>query len=133
MTIGQKIRWIRRGLGWYQHELASAVGVEPPTVSRWENDEMLPSPKMLIKIAEALIKPPDFFEEDSKEPEDIPEILARLEKLEESQENHKQSDQEKELLSLFRKVNDVQRDEILFYIRGITRDKSKPVSGRKRL
>lgn len=54
MDLPAKIKQARIEKGLTQAELAEKIGVEPPSVSRWEGGEMAPRPKMIHKIAEAL-------------------------------------------------------------------------------
>lgn len=48
------LRTRREELGLGQAELASRVGVTQQTISRWENGEVVPPPKRLAKVAQAL-------------------------------------------------------------------------------
>lgn len=61
MTLGEKIKAARKAKGWFQHDLAKKVGVEPPTVSRWEKDHIQPDAQNMKAIAEALDKPAEWF------------------------------------------------------------------------
>lgn len=61
MTLGEKIKAARKAKGWYQHDLAVAVGVEPPTVSRWESDLVEPDSQNLLAIAKATGKLIEWF------------------------------------------------------------------------
>lgn len=53
-TTGKRIRAARNNLGLDQAALARAVEVHPKTVSRWENDVMVPDSDVLQRVAEAL-------------------------------------------------------------------------------
>ncbi len=48
------LRTRREELGLGQAELADRVGVTQQTISRWENGEVVPPPKRLAKVAQAL-------------------------------------------------------------------------------
>lgn len=81
MTLGDKIRLAREAKGWIQDQLAEACGVEPPTVSRWENNLIRPRPKTLLLIAEKTGKPVEWFQ-PSASTAPSPELEARLAALE---------------------------------------------------
>lgn len=49
--INEMIRKLRKDFNISQVELASKLGVTKQCVSNWENDNILPSIEMLIKIA----------------------------------------------------------------------------------
>ena len=52
--LNQRIRLLRRARNMSQVELAHRLGVTKQSVSNWENDNIMPSIEMLIRIA-------DFF------------------------------------------------------------------------
>ena len=54
MELGSQIKKHRNELSLSQEELAEKVYVSRQTISNWENDNILPSIEMLVKIA-------DFF------------------------------------------------------------------------
>lgn len=49
--LGEKIKILRTSRGLNQIELANAIGVTKQCISNWENDNILPSIEMLIKLA----------------------------------------------------------------------------------
>jgi len=49
----------RRGL--FLQELAAVLGVNAATVSRWENNHVVPPPDMIAAVAKALDFPPEYF------------------------------------------------------------------------
>ena len=51
IMINEMIRKLRKDFNISQVELASKLGVTKQCVSNWENDNILPSIEMLIKIA----------------------------------------------------------------------------------
>ena len=53
-TLSENIKRLRQAKGLNQVELAKRLGVTKQCVSNWENDNVVPSIEMLIKIA-------DFF------------------------------------------------------------------------
>ncbi len=52
MNLNENIRKLRMGAGISQVEFAKRIGVTKQCVSNWENDNILPSVEMLVKIAE---------------------------------------------------------------------------------
>lgn len=102
--IGEKIRLARDLKGMSQAELAEAVGVDVPSVSRWETGKTRPRGK-LPRIAEALDKPVGWFFS-----EEIGGHLAELEKRLVTLENATKglsadlTPKEIKLLQLFRSV-----------------------------
>lgn len=77
--LNELIALARIEAGLNQEQLAEAVGVEPPTVSRWESGSMAPRPARLAKIAKALHKPVSWFTDGGLQNSDL---LKRLEQLE---------------------------------------------------
>lgn len=51
MTLGQKIREIRKAKGWTQKELAERLGMTTAQISRWEHDHVTPRVKNLQDLA----------------------------------------------------------------------------------
>ena len=54
LTLNENIKRLRLSRGLNQVEFAKAMGVSKQCVSNWENDNVMPSIEMLLKIA-------DFF------------------------------------------------------------------------
>lgn len=54
LALNENIKRLRLARGLNQVEFAKAMGVSKQCVSNWENDNVMPSVEMLIKIA-------DFF------------------------------------------------------------------------
>lgn len=52
MTIGDKIRKLRRERNWTQDELGKKIGVHGRHLSRYENDHIMPPKKVLKRLAE---------------------------------------------------------------------------------
>lgn len=52
--LDRTLRTRREALGLDRAELAERVGVDPETISRWENGEVVPPPKRLAKVAQVL-------------------------------------------------------------------------------
>ena len=53
-SFGQRLRELRKTRGISQEQLAEAIGVHAVTVSRWENNELLPQTVNIRKLAHAL-------------------------------------------------------------------------------
>lgn len=49
--MSEKIRQLRRNFNFSQVDLAAKLGVTKQCVSNWENDNILPSIDMLVKLA----------------------------------------------------------------------------------
>jgi len=54
LTLNENIKRLRLARGLNQVEFAKSMGVSKQCVSNWENDNVMPSIEMLVKIA-------DFF------------------------------------------------------------------------
>ncbi len=54
MTIGKRIALLRRQKGLTQEELATAMGISPQAVSKWENDQTCPDISALPKLSRLL-------------------------------------------------------------------------------
>lgn len=66
MTIGQKIRLLRKQTGQSQEELSFALNVSRQTISKWEADAMLPTTDNIKVLCEHFkIKADFFFDEDN--------------------------------------------------------------------
>lgn len=59
--MSEKIRSLRKNFNISQVELASKLGVTKQCVSNWENDNILPSIDMLVKIAKYFNVSTDFL------------------------------------------------------------------------
>lgn len=54
MTIGERIKSLRRNIGLNQGKLAQNIGVSLDTVSRWENEKRIPRTEDVTNLAAAL-------------------------------------------------------------------------------
>lgn len=54
LTVGERIRRLRRQRGWTQCELAAETGVARNTLAKWETDVCLPRTVPLFDLARAL-------------------------------------------------------------------------------
>ncbi len=61
MNLNDNIRKLRTAKGISQVEFSKHLGVTKQCVSNWENDNILPSIEMLIKIAEYFSVSTDFL------------------------------------------------------------------------
>lgn len=60
-SLNDNIRKLRINFGLNQVEFAKEIGVSKQCVSNWENDNVLPSIEMLIKIADFFKVSTDFL------------------------------------------------------------------------
>ena len=60
-SLNENIKRLRIANGMNQVEFANLLGVSKQCVSNWENDNVLPSIEMLIKIADALKVKTDYL------------------------------------------------------------------------
>ena len=59
--LGQRINEQRKARGWNQIDLAKKLNITKQTVSNWENDNILPSIEMLVKISNAFGVSTDYL------------------------------------------------------------------------
>jgi len=59
--LGPRIGELRTLLGWNQVELAKRLGVTKQTVSNWENENILPSIEMLVRLSKLLGVSTDYL------------------------------------------------------------------------
>lgn len=64
MTIGEKIKYLRKQKGVTQTELALLTGIHQVSIAKYEKDKMLPQPEQLEKITEALNVSRNIFVDD---------------------------------------------------------------------
>lgn len=57
MTVGEKIKSLRKARGWSQGELAEKVGMKAQNISRYEKNKAAPRESTLLVFAEALEVP----------------------------------------------------------------------------
>lgn len=65
MTIGEKIKFLRKQKSVTQTEFAKLTGIHQVSIAKYEKDKMLPQPDQLQKIVEALNVSPMIFFDDS--------------------------------------------------------------------
>ncbi|MCP4133006.1 MAG: helix-turn-helix domain-containing protein [bacterium] len=61
MSFGEKIKALRKEKGWSQDELGNMISVDGRQISRYENDRMLPSADVIIKLATTLNASIDYL------------------------------------------------------------------------
>ncbi len=59
--LGQRINELRQALGWSQVELARRLNISKQTVSNWENENILPSIEMLIRLSKVFNVTTDYL------------------------------------------------------------------------
>jgi transcriptional regulator with XRE-family HTH domain len=59
--LGERIRKARGVAGMSTTKLASALGVDPRTVARWQSNDSRPSYERLVDLARVLEQPPSYF------------------------------------------------------------------------
>ncbi|MDE6780858.1 MAG: helix-turn-helix domain-containing protein [Ruminococcus sp.] len=67
MTLGQKVRFRRKELGYTQTELAQKTQTSQPYISRLEDDGFNPSTQMIVNIAVVLDVSIDYLLLDAEE------------------------------------------------------------------
>ena len=67
MSLGAKIRELRRDKNWSQAQLGIKIDVHEKNISRYENDKSVPSAGMLKKIADVLEVTVDYLLSDKNE------------------------------------------------------------------
>jgi transcriptional regulator with XRE-family HTH domain len=87
ITLGEKIKRHRKNLDLTQTELAKKIDADAVRVSTYENDKVMPSSEVLIKLAEVFNVSVDYLvreDLDSFSPVNIKdkELLRRVEQLE---------------------------------------------------
>lgn len=50
----RKLREYRKKAGLTQQQLAEALDVSRPAIARWENEDLYPAAKVIVRIAELL-------------------------------------------------------------------------------
>ena len=59
--LHERIKPLRMDRGWNQVELAKRLGVTKQSISNWENDNIVPSIEMLVKIAKTFSVSTDYL------------------------------------------------------------------------
>jgi transcriptional regulator with XRE-family HTH domain len=61
VTVGEKIKVLRKERGWTQGDLAEKIGVKPQNISRYEKDRVQPRESTLALFAEVFEMPVSEF------------------------------------------------------------------------
>lgn len=59
--LGRRIYDLRTALGWSQVQLAEKLNITKQTVSNWENENILPSIEMLVRLAKLFHTSTDYL------------------------------------------------------------------------
>lgn len=59
--LGQRIHELRISSGWSQVELARKMNITKQTVSNWENENIMPSIEMLVRMAKLFHVTTDYL------------------------------------------------------------------------
>ena len=59
--LGQRLHELRLAYGWSQVELAKRLSLSKQTVSNWENENILPSIEMLVRVAKLFNVSTDYL------------------------------------------------------------------------
>lgn len=79
MTIGEKIKYLRKQKRVTQTELAQLTGIHQVSIAKYEKDKMIPQPDQLQKIIEALnVSPMIFFDDGSFKLETCGDLMGLL-------------------------------------------------------
>jgi transcriptional regulator with XRE-family HTH domain len=78
MSLGKKLKQLRKEKGWSQDELAANAGIDGRQISRYENDRVVPSVDVVIKIAKAYDVSLDFLLLDQATRRPLQQPLGRL-------------------------------------------------------
>ena len=78
VSLGEKLKALRREKGWSQDELAFHAQIDGRQVSRYENDRVMPSVEVVIKLARAYNVSLDYLllDEAPRRPLEMP--ISRL-------------------------------------------------------
>ncbi|MBD5463645.1 MAG: helix-turn-helix domain-containing protein [Lachnospiraceae bacterium] len=115
MTIGKKIREMRKKAGLTQKELGKLSNTSETTIKQYELDKRQPRIEQLKKIANVLnVKITDFLEKDEDNEHDISsfqftnyeDLRNTLSEIPEWKEVVRQKDRDDKLLSNFRQLNE---------------------------
>lgn len=79
MTIGEKIKYLRKQKSVTQTELAQLTGIHQVSIAKYEKDKMIPQPEQLQKIVEALnVSSMIFFDESNFKLETSGDLMGLL-------------------------------------------------------
>jgi len=102
-TFGKRVRYYRKKTGLSIKDLATAVGISPTVLGRYETDAREPNSLILMKLARALNVTADALLGLEPHPDQIA-----------------QNSDESDWLRIFRKLNGLGRDRALEYVSEMT-------------
>ncbi|MCC8178328.1 MAG: helix-turn-helix domain-containing protein [Cloacibacillus sp.] len=105
MTIGDRIKKVRRYNGMTQEKLAELLGVSRVTISSWENDENAPTADNVIYLSEIFHISTDYLLKDAVKP--------NAEELERASATR----QDEIFLKLFQAFSPAERDDVIKFMR----------------
>lgn len=104
MTIGEKIRVLRKNKGLTQKKLGELSGTSETTIKQYESGKRTPQLEQLVKIADTFLVPVDFFTTDW-------ESALKKENWKTTEEERRIIAQEHDLLRHYRSLNTEGRKE----------------------
>lgn len=78
MSLGKKIKQLRQERNWSQDEFAYNAQIDGRQVSRYENDKVVPSVEVIVKMAKAFNVSTDFLLLDTAERRTLDNNMSRL-------------------------------------------------------
>ena len=115
MTIGEKIKTVRKQRRMTQQQLAEKTGIQTRTIQRYESGNSRAKYNTLNQIANALSVPIEWFDESVELPEDICEFDRSKIVTEFMERNEKISAEDVEMLNAFHLLNLVGKSKLLEY------------------
>ena len=95
MSLGQRLKALRKENGWSQDELAYHAKIDGRQVSRYENDKVMPSIEVVIRMAKAYDVSIDFLliDDAPRRPLTTPDDNGLIERLHDVQQLSEQDRQ----------------------------------------
>ena len=78
MSLGTRLKLLRKEKGWSQDQLAAEASIDGRQISRYENDRVVPSVDVVIKIAKAYDVSLDFLLLDDGTRRPLQQPLSQL-------------------------------------------------------
>jgi len=78
VSLGKKIKQLRKEQNWSQDELAYKADIDGRQISRYENDKVVPSVEVVVKIATAFNVSIDFLLLETAERRALDTNMSRL-------------------------------------------------------
>ena len=105
MTIGDRIREVRKLNRITQEKLAELLGVSRVTISSWENDENAPTVDNIIYLSETFYVSTDYLLIGLTDPDDKTQVKTAQAKMDDI------------FLNLFNSLDPAKRDEVIKFMR----------------